>query len=136
MPAKESFPASSPRGAYLPVSHPQDFDSGAPKRFDHLIARLHIGNQHVKVRGLADAPPSNLTELAVVDNCDPAAGELDHGGVQICLIGAEAARAPRAVDAIGSDEERVDEHRLKALNRGWPHQRKPVAAQVTAGDEH
>src|SRR5580692_850000 len=101
-------------------SHPHNLYAGALKRLNALIAGICIRDEHVKVCGVADSPSRNLSKFRAVDHCDSAAGKLDHCGVEIRLIRTVAACAPGSVNPIGAHEERVNEHRLQALNRRRP----------------
>ncbi len=87
-----------------------DSDAGLFEGGDHLVGGSSVGDEHMEIFGLADAPVGYDGDLAVIDDGDATVGELDHGGVESGFVGAEAAGAPGGVDPVGSDEEGVDDY--------------------------
>lgn len=118
-----------------PGSDANDCDAGLLEGGDHFVGGSGVGDKHVQLFGLADAPSRDDVNLAVVDDGDAAARELDHGRVQVGFVGPKAACAPSGVDAVGSDEEGLDEHLLHALDGGGAYEGEPVAPEMAASDE-
>ncbi len=58
-----------------------------------------------------------------------------HAAVHLRLVGIQASQAVLYVDAIDSDEKRIDEYPAHGLHGRRPDHRKPISAQMTSGHE-
>lgn len=77
-------------GAYLlwkPLLDANDGEARSLEGSDHFVGDSGVGDKHVQLFGLGDAPSGDDGNLVVVDDGDAAAGEFDHGRVEVGFVG-------------------------------------------------